>query len=558
VPVRILKKAPSAYEYPLLIRHLLHTALATAPSQEIVYRDQRRHSYVELNRRIGRLASVLAGMGVEQGSTVAIIDWDSHRYLESYFAVPMLGAVLQTVNVRLSPQQILYTLNHSRAEYVLIHRDFLPLLEELRPGLQQLRASVLIADGTDTDAATLHGFVGEYEALIAATPQEFAFEDFDENAIATTFYTTGTTGQPKAVCYSHRQLVLHTLAGLGALASPAEGQSFRHGDVYMPLTPMFHAHGWGVPYIATVLGVKQVYPGRYDPEFILALKRNEGATFSHCVPTILGMLLNAPSSQSTDLRGWKLLVGGAALPAGLARSALERGIDVWAGYGMSETGPLLVLTRIKSADQAADTAAEIAIRCKQGLPIPLVDLRIVDEHMRDLPHDGRTAGEVVARAPWLTMAYAGNPEASVDLWRGGYLHTQDMAALDPDGYLQLSDRMKDIIKSGGEWVSSLLLEDLISRHAQVAEVAVLGMKDERWGERPMALIVCKAEHRDTLTPTLIKEHMVQFVSSGAIKKHDVPERIEIVIALEKTSVGKLNKKLMRERLAERDEEPGVS
>jgi fatty-acyl-CoA synthase len=552
MPIRLIERAPTAYQFPLLVRHLLHTALATAPLQEIVYRDQLRYSYLELNSRIGRLASALAALGVEQGNTVAIMDWDSHRYLESYFTVPMMGAVLMTVNIRLSTEQILYTLNHARTEFLLIHRDFLPVFAQIRPRLVHLRAWVLIADGAATDASATAGMAGEFEALIAGQQQPYAFEDFDEHAMATTYYTTGTTGQPKAVGYSHRQLVLHTLGSLSALASPSFGQSFRHGDVYMPLTPMFHAHAWGVPYIATVLGVKQVYSGRYDPETILKLKRDEGATFSHCVPTILAMLLTAPASQRTDLRGWKMLIGGAALSAALARSALERGIDVWAGYGMSETGPILVLTRITADVLPSDPDSDIAIRCRQGLPIPLVELRVVDEAMREVAHDGRTVGEVVARAPWLTMAYGGDPQASSELWRGGYLHTQDAAAIDAKGYLQISDRMKDMIKSGGEWVSSLLLEDLISGHPHVAEVAVLGIKDERWGERPMALVVPKPEFAGALTAAGIKEHMRPFVARGSINKHDVPDRIEIVDSIEKTSVGKLNKKLIRERMAARE------
>jgi fatty-acyl-CoA synthase len=443
-------------------------------------------------------------------------------------------------------------LNHARSEFLLIHRDFLPILAQILPRLTRLKGWILLADGAPVDAAGLPGIAGEYEQLLADGEQGFAFQDFDENAMATTYYTTGTTGQPKAVAYSHRQLVLHTLGSLSALASSEHGQSFRHGDVYMPLTPMFHAHAWGVPYIATVLGVKQVYSGRYDAEVILQLKRNEGANFSHCVPTILAMLLGAPSAQSTDLRGWKMLIGGAALSAALARAALDRGLDVWAGYGMSETGPILVLTRITANCLPNDADAEISIRCRQGLPIPLVELRVVDEFMQDVAHDGQSVGEVVARAPWLTMAYGGDADASAALWRGGYLHTQDAASIDAEGYLQISDRMKDMIKSGGEWVSSLLLEDLISRYPQVAEVAVLGIKDERWGERPMALVVPKPEFVGVLTPAAIQLHMRPFVARGSINKHDVPDRIEIVAAIEKTSVGKLNKKLIREQLAARE------
>jgi fatty-acyl-CoA synthase len=259
------------------------------------------------------------------------------------------------------------------------------------------------------------------------------------------------------------------------------------------------------------------------------------------------MLLNTPSAQHIDLKGWKMVLGGSALSPSLAQSALARGMDVWSRYGMSETGPMLVLSRLQS-ESSIGGDDETQIRCKQGVPIPLVDLRIVDEDMRSLPWDGVSVGEVVARAPWLTMAYAGDETASAALWRGGYLHTQDAASLDPSGYVVLCDRMKDIIKSGGEWVSSLLLEDLISRHSEVAEVAVIAIPDARWGERPMALVVPRPEFRTVLTAESIRAHMIQFVDSGRLKRHDIPDRIDFVESLARTSVGKIDKKLIREHV----------
>ena len=288
---------PSAYAYPLLIKHLLHTPFAQAPNQEIVYRDQLRMTYSQLQERIARLANGLAGLGVRHGSTVAVMDWDSHRYLESYFAVPMMGAVLQTVNVRLSPAEIVYTINHARAEVLFVHTDFLPVVEAIKDQLETVRAFVRI-DEPDSEACEhTIPFATEYEAMLAASATSYDFPDFDENTRATTFYTTGTTGLPKGVYFSHRQLVLHTITLMAALASPVSGQRFHRGDVYMPLTPMFHVHAWGMPYIATVLGVKQVYPGRYVPERLVKLVRDEGVTFSHCVSTILHMLLELPGGE---------------------------------------------------------------------------------------------------------------------------------------------------------------------------------------------------------------------------------------------------------------------
>jgi len=310
MPLRFADPAEETYRFPLTIGRLLDSALLTAPGQEIVYRDQCRITYRQLRERIGRLASVLTSLGAERGTTIAVLDWDSHRYLESYFAVPMMGAVLQTVNVRLSPAQITYTLVHAKAEILLVHVDFVPLLERILPSLEGLGAIVIINDGTE---ASMPAFAsGEYETLLAGAPPGFPFQDVDEDALATTFYTTGTTGHPKGVTFSHRQLVLHTLACSGAYACTA-GQGLGIDDVYMPLTPMFHVHAWGVPYVATMLGVKQVYPGRYDPDLIIELRNREGVTFSHCVPTILQMVLAAADRRSTDLTGWKMTIGGSAL-----------------------------------------------------------------------------------------------------------------------------------------------------------------------------------------------------------------------------------------------------
>src|SRR3974377_594439 len=305
----LIEHTPSAYDYPLLIKHLLHTPLAVAPDQEIVYRDLNRYTYRTLRQRIGRLATGLAALGVKPGDTVAVMDWDSHRYLECYFAIPMMGAVLQTVNIRLSPEQILYTLNHARADVILCLNEFLPLLDAIHENLETVKTCVLLSDG-DAAAEQAHSlvtFAAEYEDLLARSAPDFAFPDFDENTRATTFYTTGTTGNPKGVYFSHRQLVLHTLATLGSFASTPLHQRFHRGDVYMPITPMFHVHAWGFPYVATAMGIKQVYQGRYLPESLLTLIQQERVTFSHCVPTILHMMLAHPASQQVDVSGWKVV-----------------------------------------------------------------------------------------------------------------------------------------------------------------------------------------------------------------------------------------------------------
>jgi fatty-acyl-CoA synthase len=545
MPLQNIPVTPSAYAYPLLIKQLLHTPLATAPEQEIVYADKRRHTYADMARRIHRLGHALTRLGAQGGETVAVMDWDSHRYLECFFAVPMLGTVLQTVNIRLSPDQILYTLNHAQATVLLVNREFLPVLEQIRGELATVKQFVLLDDeGGDLPA----GFAGEYEALLAECPDHYDFPDFDENTRATTFYTTGTTGLPKGVYFSHRQLVLHTLAVCSALALAPKQGGFHRDDIYMPLTPMFHVHAWGMPYIATLAGVKQVYPGRYQPEAILKLIEKEQVTFSHCVPTILHMLLLTPYGKQVDLTNWKVIIGGSALTTGLAKTALERGIDVFTGYGMSETCPILTLAQMEDPAVLADADANVAVRVKTGRPVPLVALRTVDAQMGDCPRDGKSAGEVVVRTPWLTQGYLHNPEASEHLWDGGWLHTQDIGHIDPQGYLQVTDRIKDVIKTGGEWVSSLELEDLIGRHPGVSEVAVIGVPDEKWGERPLALVVLKPDFAGQVSVQDIQAHVKVFADQGHISKYGVPENVRFVESLARTSVGKLNKRAMREQL----------
>ena len=541
----LIEHTPSAYDYPLLIKHLLYTPLATAPEQEIVYRDISRYNYRTLRQRIGRLASGLAGLGVKPGDTVAVMDWDSHRYLESYFAIPMMGAVLEMINIRLSPGQILYTLNHAGADVILCHTDFLPILVSISNRLETAKTFILLSDEGEHPQSSI-AFAAAYEDLLASRAEDFDFPDFDENTRATTFYTTGTTGNPKGVYFSHRQLVLHTLAVLGSLASTPEHQRFHRGDVYMPITPMFHVHAWGVPYVATAMGTKQVYPGRYLPDMLLALIQQEHVTFSHCVPTILHMMLSSPASQNIDLSGWKVVIGGSALPKGLAKLAMDKGIDIFGGYGMSETCPIVSLAQLKPNMTELDADTEIAYRTKAGVPAQLVDLRIVDENMQDVPHDGKASGEVVVRAPWLTQGYLHDSANSENLWHGGYLHTNDIGTIDPQGYLLITDRIKDVVKSGGEWISSLVIEDIVSQHPGVSEVAVIGIPDEKWGERPLALVVLKQESVSVVTEQLIQAHVRVWAERGAISKWAVPE-VRFVEYLDKTSVGKIDKKVLRQK-----------
>jgi fatty-acyl-CoA synthase len=539
---KIIEPAPDAYAYPLLIKRLLLSGARYEPEQEIVYADKLRYSYRTLNERIQRLANALTAAGVKAGDTVALLDWDSHRYLECFFAVPMIGAVLHTVNIRLSADQVRYTMNHAEDDLVLVHDDFLPLIEQIHEGLSTVKGYIQLTD--DDATATDLPILGEYEHLLVTANEHYDFPDFDENSVATLFYTTGTTGNPKGVYFSHRQLVLHTLNAVGTLSAFQGQPLLRSDDVYMPITPMFHVHAWGVPYVATLMGVKQVYPGRYEPNRLARLFREEKVTFSHCVPTILQMILGCEEATRTDFAGWKMLLGGSSMTMGIAQQATSRGIRVHSAYGMSETCPLLCTTYLHARDLEQPAQSQLASRIKTGTPIPMVDLKIIDAGGKAVPHDGESLGEIVVRTPWLTQGYFKDEEMGAELWRNGWLHTGDMASIDPRGVVEIKDRIKDVIKTGGEWISSLELESLISEHVSVSAVAVVGIADEQWGERPMAMVVCvPGKHLDQAQ---LEAHLQQFVASGRINKWAIPRQFKFVADIPKTSVGKINKKLIRE------------
>jgi len=532
------------YHYPLIIKKLLNTPLIYSPDQEIVYDDKNRYTYRTLNERINRLANGLNTLGVTEGDIVAVFDYDSHRYLECFFAIPMMGAVLQTINWRLSSEQILYTLNHAEAKVIIVHAEFFPILQNIRDRLETVQKFVIIE--ADDDAAD-HRLKSDaaYEPLLQSGSTAYAFPDLDENTKATTFYTTGTTGNPKGVYFSHRQLMLHTLGVSIVSGCYHTIGRFRSNDVYMPLTPMFHVHAWGFPYVATLLGAKQVYPGRYAPERLLKLIETEGVTYSHCVPTILQMLLNCPTINQVDLSNWKVTIGGARLPRGQARAAKDLGIEIHAGYGMSETCPVIsTATPMENMlDWEDDALLDIII--KTGRPLPLVEFEVFDAQDQALPHDGKSSGEVVMRAPWLTESYFKEPDKTKALWRNGWLHSGDVGYIDEEGYLQITDRIKDVIKSGGEWISSLDLENLMSQHEAVLESAAIGIPDEKWGERPLMIVTLKPEYKGKVTGADFKQFMQKFAEEGKLPKYGVPDRYEFIGEIPKTSVGKFDKKELR-------------
>lgn len=528
----------------LLIKHLLDRPLAWAPNQKIIYRDLHEFTYTEFFARVKQLGTALQNLGVKPGDRVGVMDWDSHRYLELFFAVPMIGAVLHTINIRLSPEQILFTIHHAEDNIIFFHPDFLPLAEGFHDKCPSVKKWVAMPDHGPAPETTCP-LAGEYEALLnTATPID-EFPDFDENTVATLFYTTGSTGDPKGVFFTHRQLVLHTITSGFALAAHPAPVSLNATDVYMPMTPMFHVHAWGVPYIATLLGIKQVYPGRYEPGTLLKLFVQHQVTLSHCVPTLLKMMVHAPPAAQIDFSKWKVITGGAKLPKALAKEITDRGIHIAQGYGMSETCPIIAISHFKPETANGTDEDKLGVLDRTGFPVPLVQARAFDSDGNTLPPGRDNVGELVLRAPWLTPGYFKDPQRSETLWKHGWLHTGDLAYMDHDGYIRITDRLKDVIKTGGEWISSLELESTLAHHEAVEEVAVIGVPDPKWDERPLAFVKLRASHDGSTTERDLVHYLRDIADTGAIHKRSVLTKIVFTEKLPHTSVGKIDKKALR-------------
>ncbi|WP_121965511.1 fatty acid--CoA ligase [Myroides sp. N17-2] len=541
--IKTIESASNAHSYQLLIKDLLENSLRVNPQHEIVYKDKERFDYYELYKRIKQLCNLYNDLGLEGGSVVGVIDYDSHRYLMNYFAVPITGNVLHTVNWRLAPEQMLYTINHAEDEVLVVHEDFLPIIESIKDKMTTVKKIIVIRNNNNIVDTSL-SISGYFDDLVTSSSSEYTFPDFSEEAVATLFYTTGTTGAPKAVYFTHRQLVLHTMVEMSVLSLMNEAFKINSKDVYLPLTPMFHVHAWGLPYAATALSLKQVYVGKFEPVSFLKIFRKEKPTISHCVPTILNMLLTSPEANDIDFSNWSVLVGGSALSKPLARRAMERGISVITGYGMSETCPLLTTSYLSLETIKDDLESQLNIRTMTGRAALLVDLKIVDEQGKEVPKDGKSLGELVVRAPYLTMGYYKDKAKSEELWEGGYLHTGDIAWIDANNDVKIVDRSKDVIKTGGEWMSSLALEEMIGSYHGILDVAVVGIPDEKWGERPFALVVVK--EGEVITEEQLKQHMQTYVDKAVINKWAIPDRFVFVKDIPKTSVGKISKKRIRE------------
>jgi len=535
-------------DFPLLLRTILYRAVLVYPDQEIVSREGQRtvrETYREVDGRARKLARALDGFGLSAGDRVASFGWNTHRHLELYFGVPCSGRVLHTVNIRLAPEQIVYTINHAQDQVLFVDPDLAPGIAKIAPQLTTVQAYVVLGEGeTAQAAARLLPNAVLYEDLLAAQADGYVFPEFDERSAAILAYTSATTGNPKGVMYSHRGLYLHCMSCLAVKLAPTDE------DVTMPIVPMFHVNAWGYPFLSTWVGARQVMPGPHPtPADLCRLITEQGVTVAAGVPTVwMAMLeeLRAHPDVYDVSRVRLLLSGGSALPRALAEAyEKEFGIPLYQGYGQTETTPVTFLGATKATLADAPLEQRLDARAKAGLIMPGLELRLCDEAGHEVPYDGATSGELLLRGPWILKEYYKDAEATASAFVDGWFRTGDIATLDEQGYLQIVDRTKDIIKSGGEWISSVDLENQIMAHPAVREAAVIGVPDELWQERPIAIVVLRDPANQPLTEDELRSWL-----DGRVAHFWVPDRVLFIQEIPKTSVGKFSKKTLRKLVAD--------
>ena len=523
-------------DFPLTEQHFLWRSTTLFPGKEIVTRREtgrHRYTYADFGRRVAQLAHALKELGVQPGDRVGTLAWNNYRHLELYFAVPCSGAVLHTLNPRLFPEHLEFVINDADDKVIFVDASILPALERVSANLKGVKHFVVMSDGPSPNGKLTP--LASYEELIAGRATTYPWPDLDERDAAAMCYTSGTTGKPKGVIYSHRSSVLHSYGiAIGG------GIGLAESDSILPVVPMFHANAWGLAYGATMLGSKLVFPDRFlDPVSLIDLFREEGVTFTAGVPTVWIALLQHLDKTGINLDGLRMFVGGSALSAGLYDGLTRHGIDMNQGWGMTETSPVAAVASIKSAMQDRDPKA---VRLKQGFPIAGVEMRLANvETGAPVPWDGKSVGEIQVRGPWVTGSYFRGVDAdrfSAD----GWLRTGDVANVDPEGYIQIVDRTKDLVKSGGEWISSVELESAIMGHPKVLEAAVIGVPHPKWQERPVAYVVPKPDFKGAVTQEEIVEYLKPLVA-----KWWLPDEVRFVDEIPKTSVGKFDKKVIREQ-----------
>ncbi len=528
---------------PLTMSVLMDRGPALAPTVEVVtrFRDHiHRTNYGEVGRRARQLANALRRLGVVEGDRVATFGWNTFRHLELYYAVPCMGAVLHTLNLRLSPADLEYIINHAEDRVIFIDEELLPLLERLAGKIPTVQQVVVMSNkGT---FQTILSPALNYETLLAAESTDFSWPELDENAPMGLCYTSGTTGKPKGVLYTHRSNYMHTITG----ALP-DLMGLSRSDVVLAVVPMFHANAWGMPYTGMMLGIKQVFPGpMMDGPSICQMIQDEKVTFTAGVPTIwLGVMNELRQNPGKyDLSSLKAMVcGGSAPPRALIDwFETHLGLEFIQAWGMTETSPLGTVTRLKPEMKEWPRDRQLDIKQRAGIAAPGLELRIVDGEGKEVPHDGTSMGRLLIRGPWIASTYY-KEEPTSDKFPDGWLDTGDISTLDSDGYMAIADRSKDLIKTGGEWISSVDLENAIMAIPGVAEAAVIAVSHPKWQERPLACVV--TQPGVALTKEEIYRHL-----EPSFAKWWLPDEVVFIEAIPKTSVGKFDKKVLRHQFAE--------
>jgi fatty-acyl-CoA synthase len=524
-------------DFPLTLAHIRRRLRTANPSAEVVTLTDDgvvRASSADVSGRIDRLARVLDRLGIERGDRVGTFAWNSQRHLELYFAIPCVGAVLHTVNIRLFAEQVTYVVNHADDQVIFVDDSLVPALEPLAPSFNGVRHFVVMGDG---DAGSLPNVLRYEELLEEAGPGAYDYPELDERAAAALCYTSGTTGNPKGVLYSHRSTSLHSS---GMLMADAAGLCSR--DRVLAVVPMFHANAWGLPYAAALAGASMVMPGRFlQAEPLAKLIEAERPTVMGCVPTVFADLLRYADEHRPDLSSLRnALCGGSAVPRQLMRDFEERhGVKIFQAWGMTETSPVCTMSH-PPEDVVGEEHWDY--RAKQGQTLPWVELRLVDDAREEVRWDGQSTGEIEVRGPWIAARYY-NDSSGDDKFDSGWLRTGDIAAVDARGFVRITDRAKDVIKSGGEWISSVELENEIMAHEDVIEAAVISKPDERWAERPLCCVVLRPGSTTTA------DELVEFLRPR-MAKFWLPDEFAIIDEVPKTSVGKFDKKVLRARLAD--------
>ncbi len=529
---------------PLLITEIMRFAERNFPHSEVVSAtfDQPRHccTWGDVFRRARQLANALRAAGVQPGDRVATLAWNDYRHLELYYAVSCMGAVLHTLNPRLFPEQLEFIVNHAEDRFLFADPTLLPVLEPLKGKLPTVERVIALSSEASLPAAVA-GKIGSYEAFIAGQPDEFDWPVFDERTASSLCYTSGTTGNPKGVLYSHRSTVLHAYAGC-----MVDSMNLSAGDSVLAIVPMFHANAWGLPYNVPMTGAKLVFAGPRmgDAAFLTELMNNEGVTLAAAVPTVWTLLLNHLRQSGNKLRTLKrTLIGGSAVPLQMIREFQDQhGVAVVQGWGMTEMSPLGTVSTLRPEMEKLPAEEQLQLRAKAGHGIFGVAMKVVDDDGRELPWDGHSAGELKVRGPWICSGYY-RLEHSPSHDENGWFATGDVATIHPNGFMQITDRAKDVIKSGGEWISSVDLENCACGHPDVLMAAAIGVRHPKWEERPVLLVV----PRQGCTPQ--RESVLDHLAAH-FAKWQLPDEVIVVDALPMTGTGKINKRELRDKFGQ--------